>query len=416
MPEGDRLWSGQALSAPRARDAPLGPQAGGVPLWLAGSGILHPWPGWGSLWQRGSPGPREWDRQGWACAQGCAGYGVRGAGPGAQGALLPHSLGSHRSSLWRCGSSRRAPRGARGQRPPGGFQEGAQMCPRPRAGVWGCVSGPRTCSSPGGALSPGPPASCSLCSRAASSPTGLRGARPSSCSYSTHRLLSVSLAAGDPAGAQTSPAEPTGAREAGGEGAGQAPSGTQPRPAVSPGHTYPWVSASGWGRARPDSWPSWWRGAQATRPPRQQRLPHPNLGQQAGGRAQASGQSQGGWVLHRPFPAGRRAQGAASWARRTHSVLSHTEELGHVADDRAEVVVHPDVGAHPGGQLGPGVHVGEPGGRRLSARGPTPPSPQPQLPLAERRTSTRLAPARLSTRVSVSRGEPHLWSQRKMAP
>lgn len=385
------------------------------------------------------------------CGSQAQGYCIHGQGGGRCGSGAPQGPGS---GTGRGGHVPRAVQGmgcgvqAPGRREPScrtawaptGLASGPAAAPEGRPGVHGdsgrpevsrrehrCVPGhvlesggvclgPAPAPPRGGALSPGPPASCSLCSRAASSPTGLRGARPSSCSYSTHRLLSVSLAAGDPAGAQTSPAEPTGAREAGGEGAGQAPSGTQPRPAVSPGHTYPWVSASGWGRARPDSWPSWWRGAQATRPPRQQRLPHPNLGQQAGGRAQASGQSQGGWVLHRPFPAGRRAQGAASWARRTHSVLSHAEELGHVADDRAEAVVHPDVGAHPGGQLGPGVHVGEPGGRRLSARGPTPPSPQPQLPLAERRTSTRLAPARLSTRVSVSRGEPHLWSQRKMAP
>lgn len=350
---------------------------GGAPSWLAGSGTLCSWPGWGSLWQRGSPGPRERDRQGWACAQGCAGYGVRGAGPGAQGALPPHSLGSHRPGLWRRGSSQRAPRGARGQRPPGGFQEGARMGPRPRARVWGCVSGPRTCSSSGGALSPGPPACCSLCSRAASSPTGLRGARPSSCSYSTHRLLSASLAAGDPAGARASPAEPMGAQEAGGRRGRGGPGPQQ--------HAAP---------------PSCVTRGTRTRgcPPQAGDVHIQTLGLPGGegprrrghhgstsSLTQTWGSKQGGGHRHLdshrevgsctdPSPAGRRAQGTASWARRTHSFLSHAEELGHVADDRPEAVVHPDVGAHPGGQLGPGVHVGKPGGCQLSARGPTPPS------------------------------------------
>lgn len=43
-----------------------------------------------------------------------------------------------------------------------------------------------------------------------------------------------------------------------------------------------------------------------------------------------------------------------------HSFLSNTEELGYISDDVAKVVIHLEVGAHPGGQLGPGISIGEP--------------------------------------------------------
>lgn len=94
-------------------------------------------------------------------------------------------------------------------RPPTeGTSRGECEVPETRRAVPGSVhvQGPhtRTSSSLGGASLPGPPASCSLCSRAASSPTGLRWAWVGSCSYPTHRLpsaSSVSRAAGSPVGA-----------------------------------------------------------------------------------------------------------------------------------------------------------------------------------------------------------------------
>lgn len=96
---------------------------------------------------------------------------------------------------------------------------GPQLRARGRAGtqrgqevadLGGCARlwSPRTSSSPAEASSAGPPARCSLRSRAASSPTGLGCVRPGARSYSTHRLLSASSAAGDPARAQASAGEP----------------------------------------------------------------------------------------------------------------------------------------------------------------------------------------------------------------
>lgn len=103
--------------------------------------------------------------------------------------------------------------------------------------------------------------------------------------------------------------------------------------------------------------------------------------------AQARDSSQGGWRRHldsheagggsiQPFPWGGR-KGTATWAFGTHCFLSDTEELGHVPDDVAEVVIHFDVGAHPGGQLGSGVCTGEPSREGHSAREPACPHPLP---------------------------------------
>ena len=60
----------------------------------------------------------------------------------------------------------------------------------------------------------------------------------------------------------------------------------------------------------------------------------------------------------------------------THHFLSDPEKLGHISDNVAEVVIHLDVGAHPGRQLGSGVCTGEPGGEEPSAQSP---SPQPSI-------------------------------------
>lgn len=51
-----------------------------------------------------------------------------------------------------------------------------------------------------------------------------------------------------------------------------------------------------------------------------------------------------------------------SWAFGAHSFLSSTEELDHISDDVAKAVIHLKVGTHPGGQLGPGISIGKPGG------------------------------------------------------
>lgn len=75
-----------------------------------------------------------------------------------------------------------------------------------------------------------------------------------------------------------------------------------------------------------------------------------------------------------PSPPGR----AAHRVLGTHSFLSGTEELGHVPDDVAEVVVHLDVGAHPRGQLGPGVYTREPSVEAVSL-GALPTSPTAQV-------------------------------------
>ena len=77
-----------------------------------------------------------------------------------------------------------------------------------------------------------------------------------------------------------------------------------PHPAVPPRHTHPCVAASGWGHARPDSWPSWWGGGLVTRTQRQCLLLRPDLGQQPGGLAQASRQSQVVRGHTRPLPRG----------------------------------------------------------------------------------------------------------------
>lgn len=179
---------------------------------------------------------------------------------------------------------------------------------------------PLTSSSAGRALSPGPLTSCSLCSRAASSPAGLRWARMGFCSYSTHRLPSASLVTGEPTGTHV------------GSQGHQCSPGTRVispsmsptcwrRPALHPvgptqlchRHTHPCVAASGWGHARPDSWPSWWGGGPVTRTLRQRLLLRPDLGQQPGGLAQASRQSQRVRGHTRPLPGvGMRAHPAGA--------------------------------------------------------------------------------------------------------
>lgn len=264
-----------------------------------------------------------------------------------------------------------------------------------------CLWGPRTSSSPGEALSPGPPAGCSLCSRAASSPTGLRWVRPSSCSYSTHRVLSASLAAGDPGRAQASAAEPT-ARGGGqgGGGRGQGKSGspltqqhsgsarhsghwTRPPPAGRPTSRVAQAHAPAGLRLRLGTCTSRLLAFLVERGPSDTATvtvpsPSPRLGAATRGAGTGICTVTGGLgTLQRPFPwIGR--EGITSWALGTHSFLSNTEELGHIPNDVAEAVVHLDVGAHPGGQLGPGVRMGEPGRGWLSAWELHPPhSPQP---------------------------------------
>lgn len=157
----------------------------------------------------------------------------------------------------------------------------------------------RTSSCLGKASPPGLPAHCSLHSSAASSPPGLRWVWTAACSYSTHRLPSESSEAGGPVGARVwgtpfgggvSQAPPAG--RSGHQAVCHQPLEAAPWPATWPGFTHLWVSASGWGRARPDSWLSWWEGGWATRPPRRQLRPGPGSGQQPAGLAPASGQSQ----------------------------------------------------------------------------------------------------------------------------
>lgn len=105
------------------------------------------------------------------------------------------SRGAHRAAEGKPQLTAGSRAGARGQ-------EAAEL------GGCACLWSPRTSSSPGEASSAGPPARCSLRSRAASSPTGLGCVRPCVRSYSTHRLLSASPAAGDPVRAQASAGEP----------------------------------------------------------------------------------------------------------------------------------------------------------------------------------------------------------------
>lgn len=151
--------------------------------------------------------------------------------------------------------------------------------------------------------------------------------------------------------------------------------GEQP-PATSPGHTHLEASASGWRHAGPDSWLSWWRGPRATQPLRRCLVPGPGSGWQPG--APASGQSQvvGVGGPTQLLPSGGQG-GTASWAFGTHCFLSHPEELGHISDDVAEVVVYLDVGAHPGWQLGSGICTGEPGREGPSAQVPPTPAGAP---------------------------------------
>lgn len=103
----------------------------------------------------------------------------------------------------------RSPQGRIGEAPADGREQGRGAWPGGgRVGGGVPVWSPRTSSSPGEASSAGPPARCSLRSRAASSPTGLGCVRPCARSYSTHRLVSASPAAGDPVRAQASAGEP----------------------------------------------------------------------------------------------------------------------------------------------------------------------------------------------------------------
>lgn len=268
--------------------------------------------------------------------------------------------------------------------------------------------GTRTSSSPGMALSPGPSASCSLCSRAASSPLGLHWARTASCSYSTHRLPSASAVTGEPAGTHV---WATSARMQGPSSGRQAhpachqpteshpPSALGALPAVSPSHTHPSVSVSGSGRARRDSWPSWWGGGWGTWPLPQSPLLCPDPGQQPGAPGATSRQSEVVEGPSRPRP----PQAACGHTQLgTHSFLSNSEELGHVSDDVAKAVIHLDVWAHPGGQLGSGIWIGEP------AQGPSAGSPfYPAAHSRETGPSREPAPKAQAT---------HLWSQRKTAP
>lgn len=94
------------------------------------------------------------------------------------------------------------------------------------------------------------PAFCSLCSKAASSPMGLCWAENVCCSYSTHRLLSESPAAGDPKGICVGRKAYQKARIL-----------TACRMWFLPNPTHLWASASGWAHAHPSSWPSWWKGS-----------------------------------------------------------------------------------------------------------------------------------------------------------
>lgn len=86
-------------------------------------------------------------------------------------------------------------------------------------------------------------------------------------------------------------------------------------------------------------------------------LPHQNPGPDSGGAAQASAQTTrlgsrvGSWLC----------QSASLGVPCTHCFLSHTEEMGHVTDHMAKALINPDMGAHPGGQLGFDVCVGKPG-------------------------------------------------------
>lgn len=312
-----------------------------------------------------------------------------------------------------------------------------------------CLWSPRTSSSPGEASSAGPPARCSLRSRAASSPTGLGCVRPCVRSYSTHRLLSASPAAGDPVRAQASAGEPV----AGGVVQVRFP---PPPLAASNTRAQPGTLAIG-PRVPPAGW-----SATSPRPPPSRAPPPPchpgthtwgsppqagdmhvqTLGFPGGEGArrhghrdstlsltQTRGSKQWSWHRHlhshgevrgscRPFPWGGREH-RASWVLGTHRFLSSTEELGHVPNDVAKTVIHLDVGAHPGRQLGSGVRLGEPGRGRLSAPSSTcHPTPQPGPDPAAPREGPVPGGCREAAgqRSCASWGEPHLWSQRKMAP
>lgn len=159
----------------------------------------------------------------------------------------------------------------------------------------------------GGPL-PGPSASCSLCSRAASSPAGLRWARTGSCSYSTHRLPSVSLVTGEPAGLHVG-SQVTNAHQALGSSVpachppagGSPPSTLWAPPGCATPVTHPCVAASDWGHARPDLWPSWWGGPGDTDTDTMP-SPSPRPGAAAQGLAQASRQSQVVRGHNRPIP------------------------------------------------------------------------------------------------------------------
>lgn len=129
------------------------------------------------------------------------------------------------------------------------------------------------------------------------------------------------------------------------------------------------------------------RGPAATVAP----SPWPRLGAVARGAGTGIWTGTGGWV---GVPTGP-SPGEEERAPRTHCSLSNPEKLGHVANDRAEAVVHVDVRAHPGGQLGSGIRAGEPAGR---GRQPGPHLPQPP---------PRKGPMGV---------QGHLWSQRKTTP
>lgn len=150
-------------------------------------------------------------------------------------------------------------------------------------------------------------------------------------------------------------------------------------------------------------------------------------------------QNHWGWVGPFLAPLGT-TPSSPPWAE-THSSLGNTEELGHVSDDVAEVVVHPDVRTHPGGQLGSGISKGEPGGwpqpccpAHSRFRGSVHPSEDPHLPQGPQADPE--SPERLWGRRGLMWGRSpgpsgmwpcplaprlppdctHLWSQRKTAP
>lgn len=235
-----------------------------------------------------------------------------------------------------------------------GRTEASLRYPRVSVRAQAPLSLTRTSSSLEQASSPGIPALCSLCSKAASSPIGLCWAGTSSCSYSTYRLLSGSLLAGDPVGTWY-------------------------------GSKVHWEQGCWLCPAWPHTWPHTpvvlcFRLGTCTSRLVAFLVLRREVGKVVtltaasplctpGATARGGGAGICRMISETASMVPPRKDPIPSWVGRghnklgylgAHSFLGNTEELGHISDDRAKVVIHFEVRAHPGGQLGSGISIGEP--------------------------------------------------------